>query len=1579
MIKPNWDIFRAKFSENPQSNFEWFCYLLFCKEFDKPFGIFRFKNQSAIETNPIEKGDEVIGWQAKFYDTSLSIHKNDLVNTIEKAKRDYPNITKLLFYSNQEWGQNKGENPQGLIDAEQKAKKLNIILEWRTASYFESEFVSVDNELFAKHFFSNNKSIFDLIEEQQKHTENILSQIQTNISFNNQYFEINRNKQLTELKDASQQISILSGMGGVGKTVLIKKYYEKVKEQTPFIVFKATEFELRSINDLYTDFSFYDFTQVYKYEETKIIVIDSAEKLLDLKNHDPFKEFLSILIKDKWKIIFTTRNNYLEDLNYQFFEIYNIAPLNISVNNLELEELSKISEGHSFSLPKDEKLLELIRNPFYLNEYLKFYKDKEELEYRGFKNKLWNKNIKKSKPERERCFLQTAFERASSGQFFISPGCDSNTLDSELVRDGILGYEIAGYFITHDIYEEWALEKIIESEFIKKISNQDFFERIGQSLPIRRSFRNWLSEKLLLENDDIKSFIEEIIESKEIEPFWKDEILVSVLFSNYSKVFFDLFKDELLYYEQNLLRKLTFILRIACREVDDDFFKQLGIRNLNLFSLKYVLTKPKGQGWSNLIKFVFDNIETIGIENINFILPIIHDWNSKIKEGETTRLSGLIALQYYQWIISEDVYLSRDNTKEHLLQTILYGSSEIKNELKGIFNEILNNKWKYHRDPYYDLSKAILTKLEGISVSKVLPESVLKLADLFWSYSEKEEDHFYRSRIEVEQHFGLESNHSDYHPASAYQTPIYWLLQFHLKETIDFILNFTNKSVQKYAISGFDNFVKKVDIFLEDENTQSQYVSHCLWNLYRGTGSPVSPYLLQSIHMALEKYFLEVGEKVESNILENWLLYILRNTESASITSVVASIVLAFPDKTFNIAKILFKTKEYILNDTTRLVAEHGAKSLYSIGKNWGIRTNEFYDEERIKTCEDKHRKLSLENLFLHYQLFRSKDVDQAKAAKRQKELWKILDNYYQELPIESEQSESDKTWRLFLARMDRRKMDITTEKTDEGIAIQFNPEIDTDIKEHSEDAQKKYNEQMKYLPLKLWAEFKFNNDDKYKQYEKYENNPLLALQEVKDILIKLKTIKTPEIYKIHHSEEESFFLFNHSIPAYVCSVLIEKYLDELSVGNRSFCKDIILEIAISSLDINYRYQISDGVQQAFSVLPALLELFPDEKESIKLILLLSLFNNSHVGGMLSSESFSIFPIIAIQKLWGNNFSDAQSLLLGYLLLRPKYDDLSKKIREENYKKGVYGSHSDQLLKRFIDHNEEELQSIIENKISLSALKDIEKYDLSILRTAMRMIPQRTDNNDHKTIAKAVISAFAEKLALDDRDNKIDYQVKHDFLQTYTYFVLNSPKDEIQGYVKPFIDNFNSSESIADLFQEFVLTEDKLNTYDNFWFVWNAFKEKIFDICKEGDERWYVSKIVKSYLFATVPWKESAKEWHSLKDRNKRFFAELSNKIGHCPSFLYAISKLLNDIGSHYIDDGVLWISSILRNNQNIADKKLEANTIYYLENFTRKYIFRNREKIKKIKAIKDNLLLILDYIIEKGSVVGYMLRESIV
>ena len=487
-----------------------------------------------------------------------------------------------------------------------------------------------------------------------------------------------------------------------------------------------------------------------------------------------------------------------------------------------------------------------------------------------------------------------------------------------------------------------------------------------------------------------------------------------------------------------------------------------------------------------------------------------------------------------------------------------------------------------------------------------------------------------------------------------------------------------------------------------------------------------------------------------------------------------------------------------------------------------------------------------------------------------------------------------------------------------------------------------------------------------------------LSARDSKDIVAKLRKINAPDYLKMQHSEEESFFLFNHSIPAHVCSVVLRDHIEELTKEEKSFCRDIVLEASSSSLRPNYQYQMSDGVQPAISVLPTLLEVFPEEKENIKIILLLSMFNEYHVGGMLSNESFSIFPIMAIQKLWKNIFNDALSLLLGYLLLKPKYDELIKRIREENYKKGIYESHDNQLMERFLKENEEDLQNVIENKLTLSKLKDIEKLDLNTLKTAFQLIPNETNDKNHKKIVKIITSAFVEKLLSNDRDDKIDYKVKHDFLEKYAYFVLSSQEHEIQDYLNPFLDNFNTSESIADLLQEFVLAEDRLDAYDNFWIVWNSFKEKIFEICKDGDRHWYVEKIVKSYLFAQVPWKETAKEWHTLKDCNKRFFKEISKKIGHCPSALYAISKLLNDIGSHHINDGVPWISNILDNNRELMDKKLEVNTIYYIENFLKKYIYENREKVRKTKALKDEILIILNFLIKKGSVVGYILRENI-
>lgn len=1597
IIKPDWDKFKAKFSENPQDNFEWFCNLLFCKEFNLPFGIFRYKNQSGIETDPIIKEDEVIGWQAKFYETTLSSHKKDLLATIKRTKRDYPDITKIILYSNQEWVQRLDQKdkakkpPKGLIEIEEKAKKLQIEIDWRTAGFFESHFVTIDNKIIAQHFFSLDQSIIDLVNEKKEHNDAIFHEIQTDINFNDQKIEIDRNEILQNIENEirQKQILIISGVGGVGKTAVIKNFHKKIGKDTPFYVFKANEFNLNNINNLFNGLNFRDFIDFHDNEKIKIIVIDSAEKLLELPNTDLFKEFLLNLIKNNWKIIFTTRNNYLEDLNYQFIDIYNINPFNLDIKNLDESDLENLSNKYHFSLPEDSKLRDLIKNPFYLNEYLRFYDEKETLDYSNFKEKLWKNIIKRSKPSREQCFLKTAFERANQGQFFVNPDCDSQILDN-FVQEGIFGYETAGYFITHDIYEEWALEKRINSEFIKKQDNKEFFEKIGESLPIRRSLRNWVSENLLLGNDFVKTFIEEIIQDIEIKSFWKDEILVSVLLSDYSESFFKQFHEELIKSDQELITKLVFLLRIACKEVDNDFFQALGIKEVDSRPITYFFTKPKGKGWQSLIKFVYQNLESIKIENVTFIFSIIHDWNSKFKKGETTRFSSLISLKYYEWVIEADKYLDK-KIEEKIIQTILFGASEIKDELIIIFDKILENKWEGHRDPYNELINAILTKVGvNMEVIRVLPVYVLKLADLFW-FKIPKKDIVHNSRhqgdlpftghqgnlpfidnpLDLNGKFCIKGSNHDYFPSSSFQTPILGLLQYSFEKTINFILDFTNKTIECYAKSDFGKEedpifgkekVAEIDVFIEDGKTTKQYIEDTIWNVYRATKN--SPNVLQSIHMALEKYFLERSKHTDSKILENWLLYLLKNTKSASITAVVVSIVLAFPDKTFNVARLLFQTKEFFIYDNHRMALENNVMGIYS--REYGT----LFQNERIETRNDKHRKKSLEHLALEYQVFKTDEISDEEFDERRNIIWNILDGYYNNLPDKSEENEFDKTWRLYLARMDSRKMTPKAEEKDGQTILSFDTEIDSELKKFSEDSIKEGFEVLKHTNLNLWANYKIKNDDRYNQYGQYNNNPKLVLEEVKEV-----------VEGFQKPNNEDYFLFNRSIPGNACSILIRDYHEKLSKDEKSYCKDIILEISSISLRINYGYQLGDGVDAAIGVLPILLKEFPEEKENIKYIIFLTLLDSTNMGHNREFCNYSKKAIL--NNLWDISFDDAQSLLSGYLWMKPKYEELRLKLHEQKPEKRYdYRIPEFQLVKEFIDKYNTELKKVIDNKITINDLDEIEKLDLHILKTAFQLIPPN-NIKEHKELAQTIISTFAEDL-LSKREDRVDYWLRYDFLEKLADFILNSSEPDVSNYLNPFVDKFNNSKSIAVLFERFIIAVDVLNpsntTYNNFWTVWNLFYEKIVELCNDGDYG-HTKDIIKSYLFAETM-KEDATEWHVFKDgfkeNYKRFFRKITDDIGCCPSVLYSISKLLNNIGSIYLNDGIVWISNMLKNNENLWTCELETNTIYYLEKLVRKYSYLNREELRKSTQLKQEFLVILDFLIEKESVVGYMLRETI-
>ena len=140
----------------------------------------------------------------------------------------------------------------------------------------------------------------------------------------------------------------------------------------------------------------------------------------------------------------------------------------------------------------------------------------------------------------------------------------------------------------------------------------------------------------------------------------------------------------------------------------------------------------------------------------------------------------------------------------------------------------------------------------------------------------------------------------------------------------------------------------------------------------------------------------------------------------------------------------------------------------------------------------------------------------------------------------------------------------------------------------------------------------------------------------------------------------------------------------------------------------------------------------------------------------------------------------------------------------------------------------------------------------------------------------------------------------------------------------------------------------------------------------------YSNEFIHNYLLAWPYWEKSIREWHTLKEREKQFYQRISADIGHHPSVLYSISKVLNEIGSSFIDDGVVWISDILQNNPQYASTELETNTVYYIENIMKRYIFINRQNIKATLSLRDHVITILNFLLEKGLTTGYLLREDI-
>lgn len=1563
----DWASFAVKYQNKEEWAFEQMAYLLFCAEFNNDIGLFRYKNQTGIETEPLEKEGVWYGFSAKFYEVSLRDRKAKIIENITTAKNKNPKLNVIYFYVNKELSESSKKDtkkPDYQVEIEKECENLGLEIEWRVPSHFERQLALPKNKYINDLFFNLNPTLDKLQDNVEQHNLSILNAIRTSIMVEGQNLEIDRAEWVTNLsqKVKESQNLIISGEGGSGKTAIIKRFYQKYSDEMPICIFKATELNVNHISDLFkfdNNFSVSDFFGAYESETAKLFIIDSAEKLSEIANQNVLNDLIAKLTEHSWTIIFTTRLSYLDDLRFHLKESYDLRYETLNLKQISDEELTNISNEFKIELPKNENFKDRIRNLFYLNEYVRHKSDTENIDsFADFIDLLWKKKIQNSTIhknnvhiERGRCFLEIANKRANTGKFYIDGGGLSQEALAGLKQDDILGYDEKhdGYFITHDIYEEWALNRIIEKAYHNNISVDDFFKAIGHGLAIRRAFRYWLSSKLLeSDNKEIKKFIKQVFTNVSFEQFWKDELLVSVLLSDYSDEFFKFFEAELLADEFFILKRILFLLQVACNDVG---------------GLHYA-SKPKGRGWDSVIAFIDKHKDSFFKNYYKAVLPILLAWSQTNHQGTTTRLSGLLALHLLQRAELEEKLYLRDNTEESVYKIIFVTCDEIQVELTEIFNMVIQHRLVEHHHPYNRFCCLILEKsYQAARLIKLLPKSIISLCELFWLEKNYKKSSHSSYSHDIEAHYGLHSSTTHCFPTSAYQTPT-WLL-LNSKEfllAIDFIVSFTNEAVKNYANSNFDlDDVIETTFFANDKEI-SQFHSPTLWMIYRGIGGLVTSYVLQSMHMALERFLLEIAKTMSKNIVEILLLRILTNAKSSSLTSVVCSIVLAYPNKFENIALILFSGKDFFHADTMRCLAENQAESHYSM--SYGLNeVTEFFAKERLETCKDKHRKNHLESLCFQYQLVGVEGYSGTKNAKFIENIFSILDKHHDSFT----DSEQDVSKSILFTRMDSRRVTPKLVEKGDKTEIHFDTKLTDAQKNLSENSQAQHNSLYKYLGLSLWSNL-FRTDN-YEGNKIYDENPLLALIEMKELIQDLK-----------NNNYYEFALLNKNIPYKVCAKLMIEHSDKLSEDEREFCRDGVIEsIERLTLD-NYDYKISDGIEECTHALPKLIELFPKEIDEFMVLFLLVLYNQRSIGQYKRVCDYAIESIHQ-HNLWQNNRYVADQILNAYIKYKPLLNKAISELRSSpnyDFNRDEQTSARFEKFKELCEENSED--DVDEIELDMSQLT---KHGVKDLEIVLQLLPNDTNQVGHLAILNETLPKIAESL-LKDKDRKNHdqqlYMIRVRVFEKFSKILLKRNSNEkIDELIQPFLVNFRLNEYLSDFIERIVLSENEMQLNDNFWYIWELLYPKIIALFSSHSLYNDLSdSIIINYLLAWRWWGKEQKNWHSLKHGNLCFYEKISNDLPNHPAVLYSIARVLYTVGSQFHEEGIDWLFNIVSSNPSLELRNLESNTLFYLEVILRQYTFINREKIKKDFRLKSKIIEILTFMIERASVHGYLLRENI-
>lgn len=1369
-----------------------------------------------------------------------------------------------------------------------------------------------------------------------------------------------------------QSFTLVTGVAGVGKSSAALVALQQVLGGAPLFLFQATEFGRGHIDHAFADLrvteSLSRISSLFALHPRKFMLIESVERLLESAQRDAFFMLLSKLAEDEtWRVVLTCRQHAAGQIQDAF-----LTPLGLDCRSLTVPLLNDAElDAILCQLPllrivaTHPRTRELLRNPWFLDKACTVDWSKEStsepLDQRRLRDLMWRQVIVREDVrtggihlQRDRCFREIAVRRARSLQSFVSITAGEKMAVQALVADELLVQEPATGAMApaHDVLEDWALVRWVAAIFGScGQESKRFFEALGHEFAIRRAYRQWLQETLACRDiGSIRAFVDAVIASCDVPPYWKDETIVSVLLSDDSPQFIAEHESALLANSKAQLKTVIHLLRIACKRPNP--FWDLSEAVLGrVFGDTHLV--PEGHAWSAIIRLIHRNFSYFKKDDLPLLLGLLDDWKASANWQnplpDPAREVGLIALSF--WSKLDDHYHWKE-ALERLASLILTVPQAVPNEFKVFLKTETESDARSHRGEI--LEKKLLASFECAAACRSHPGLVAAFAEKKWGLDQSPKRSPYDSgAVDMNEHFGLRTAlRLDFLPASALQGPFWALLQKHPDVGIGLILKLSNVATERFVQDGLDARYDQGPIEIEmdfgDGVTCKQWANPRLWLLFR-EGMP-GPYVLESALMALEKYLLDLA--AAGHDLRDVTRKLILKSNSVAVTAVVASVATAHPHKVGDTALALLRTPEFFELDLQRYVHD----PISNVLGDWGLNPlKKVYHNERVESGKLPHRRRNLEALACELQ-----------TGPLREQVWKIIDEFKAQLPPPDQQTEELKMWRLRFHRMDLRNFKVQ-ERLESGRVLYTAGAPEPDVAEVVEKNAPALRANEEATSVVVWGMSVFEGRD----LEKFDPKSWREMLE-----------KAQRLAREHENQDALQILSHEGGPGYVAAICVRDHWKDLTLEEKRWCRDFLLSKVMADKDATnefmrvQRFSMSSAVAAA-RVLPILLD-EADEATTERV-------REAIVAAITHAvEEVRNYAAVSIGwYLWERDTALASACIAGLL-------DFAQ-LERRSY--GLWRWQNFSSRGSLHDLVWTQIGSVRERIAARKPLAErrwyrfsvSESFSASVLPLVANIVSQQQARPLAQQIYTQIAESFAHSWKREHRrrhQEHRNYQAESALKTQFANFVVRCEPSVAAKLWAPFGKAIKDhAEEVAEVFEGLIVAEDTAHKGQAFWNLWEDTKEGLFSVPDWQQElkreRAGLAKLASALLLDGVSWKEDARDWKPLHGHENKI-RDFISAGGNAPCVCRSLVRLLDGIGAFLLPGACLWLDEALRDG-NPSEMIGNRNSLFSLSRILTPLVFSRTAVLRNNGALRDATLRILDAMVDQGSSAAFRMRDFLI